>query len=258
MLTRLDANPFDELISWASPVPCFGNLQKARVATLGINPSNREFVDDEGEELTECDRRFHTLNSLGLDRWSQAKAGEIRQILESCAEYFFRNPYSAWFNRLNPIVGAVGCSYYDKICPACHIDLLPFATDAKWGSLAASKRRQILQENADLLVQLIQKSDLELIILNGQSVVNEFVEITGVSLECEPMIDWSLPRSSGPGVPGISYVGICEDICGDSLARPLRILGFNHNIQSSFGVTTQVINSISRWIGECSKAFEYA
>jgi hypothetical protein len=258
MLKRLESSCHDELISWASPVPCFGDLQHASVATLGINPSNREFVDDEGEELTNRDRRFHTLNSFGLDHWSQARNGEIEQIIESCAEYFFRNPYGVWFNRLNPIVGATGCSYYDRLFPACHIDLLPFATDAKWGSLFASRRRKILQENADLLVQLIQASNLELIILNGQSVVSEFVAVTDVELESEPMLDWSLPRSNGSDVIGISYVGTCEEICDEPLARPLRVLGFNHNIQSSFGVTTQVVGSIARWIGEHGRALEHA
>lgn len=258
MLDRLESSHHDEVIPWASPVPCFGNLGKAAVATLGINPSNREFVDEDGKELTSNDRRFHTLNSLGLERWSQAGPSEIEQIVESCDEYFFRNPYGGWFNRLNPIVGATGHSYYDRLFSACHIDLLPFATDSKWGSLTSARRRQILRDNADLLSQLIRESNLDLIILNGQSVVTEFIAVTGAWLEAEQIPGWSLPRSNGVDVVGISYRGSCEEICGAPLTRPLRVLGFNHNIQSSFGVTAQVVRNIALWVKAQGKILEYA
>ncbi len=40
-----------DTISWASPVPSFGNISRSNIATLGINPSNREFVDENGHEL---------------------------------------------------------------------------------------------------------------------------------------------------------------------------------------------------------------
>lgn len=258
MLNRLDSHLFKEMIPWAAPVPYFGNLGAAAIATLGINPSNREFVDKSGRELPRAQRRFHTLNSFGLQHWAQAGTDEVNQIVESCDEYFFRNPYSSWFNRLNPIVGAIGCSYYDYLYPACHIDLLPFATDSKWGTLTSTRRRQILRDNADLLKQLIQSSDLELIILNGQSVVTEFVAITGVDLDAQEMHDWALPRAAGEHVPGRAYRGICDEIGGQALSRPLKILGFNHNIQSSFGVTSAVVHNIAQWVQVEGRKLEYA
>jgi len=258
MLDRLNSYTCEELIPWAAPIPCFGNLREATIATLGINPSNREFMDENGNELVGNQRRFHTLKSLELQRWSQAGAGEIDRILESCNEYFFRNPYGAWFNRLNPIVGATGRSYYDRLFPACHIDLLPFATDSKWGSLSLTRRRQILRDNSDLLLQLIQASNLKLVILNGQSVVSEFTAVTGVALEAEEMPDWALPRASGDHVMGIAYSGICEKIGGKALARPFRVLGFNHNIQSSFGVTGEAVRNIAQWVKAQDQEIEYA
>lgn len=250
MLERLDSCGHEEVLSWAAPVPCFGNLGAASVATLGINPSNREFVDENGDELTDSARRFHTLNSLKIERWMDAGDAEIEQIIESCSEYFFRNPYGNWFNRLNPIVAATGSSYYDRMFPACHIDLLPFATGAKWGSLAATRRKSILNGNSDLLRELIQASNLDLIILNGQSVVAEFVTATGIELEANEMPTWSLPRASGDHVMGTAYHGMCDELHGESLSRPLKVLGFNHNIQSSFGVTGAVVRNIARWVQE--------
>ncbi len=257
MLQRLSVADHDELIRWAAPVPCFGDLTSSGVATVGINPSNREFVDTDGLELSGLQRRFHTLSSLGIECWDDAQEEAIDGILELCSEYFFRNPYGAWFNRLTPIISAAGASYYDRLFPACHLDLLPFATDAKWGSLPPARRREILDSNADLLVDLIATSDLELLILNGQSVVSEFMLMTGLQLAAQEMPGWDLPRASGQPVAGIGYKGTCEALNGKALAKPLTVLGFNHNIQSSFGVTSEVIQNISKWVERESRTFEF-
>jgi hypothetical protein len=56
------------VIPWSSPVPYFGSPSSAIIGTVGLNPSNREFVDSSGNELDGPARRFHTLNSLGLAR----------------------------------------------------------------------------------------------------------------------------------------------------------------------------------------------
>ncbi|HIC6918994.1 TPA: hypothetical protein ACW5LO_004928, partial [Salmonella enterica subsp. enterica] len=58
------------IISYASPIPAFGSLSRAKIATLGLNPSNNEFLDLNGKELDGQQRRFHTLNSLSLNKWS--------------------------------------------------------------------------------------------------------------------------------------------------------------------------------------------
>jgi hypothetical protein len=249
MIERLAAYKRSEVISWAAPVPCFGNLSRSSIATLGINPSNREFVDEAGKELTDLERRFHTLNSLELKKWVHAGKKEAELILESCDEYFFRNPYNGWFKKLDAIISGTGFSYYDRFFPACHIDLLPFATESKWGTLPVSQRKALLQDNADLLKKLIQGSNLQYLILNGQSVVSEFEVAAGISLAAERVEGWQLPRSTGQGVSGIAYTGVCRSIAGRSLSKPITILGFNHNIQSSFGVTTSVVRNIAKWVG---------
>ena len=53
LIDRLDSPAVleTEVIPWGSPVPSFGDLSISRVATLGLNPSNREFVDESGGEL---------------------------------------------------------------------------------------------------------------------------------------------------------------------------------------------------------------
>src|SRR5580700_4684530 len=78
------------VIQWGSPIPSFGDLSTATIATVGLNPSNREFVDHRGNELEAARRRFHTLRSLGLSCWSQAQAEHLELIAESCRGYFLR------------------------------------------------------------------------------------------------------------------------------------------------------------------------
>jgi hypothetical protein len=64
------------------------------------------------------------------------------------------------------------------------------------------------------------------------------------------MATWALPRSQNEKVSGIAYKGALSEIAGIELRQELVVLGFNHNIQSSFGVTTQVMDAIQRWISQ--------
>ena len=100
------------VIRWGAPVPSFGDLSTSKVATLGLNPSNREFVDEIGRELDGRDRRFHSLQSLGLSSWEDANATHLRMILSSCKNYFLCNPYDRWFKRLDVIVSGTEASFY--------------------------------------------------------------------------------------------------------------------------------------------------
>src|SRR5438045_226057 len=103
LLDRLDSPALAEtdVIGWGCPVLFFGDLSNSRVATLGLNPSNREFVDEAGIELSGCVRRFHTLQSLGLSSWSQASAMHLELIINNYCDYFDANPYDVWFKRLD-------------------------------------------------------------------------------------------------------------------------------------------------------------
>jgi len=240
------------VIPWSCPVPSFGDLSKSRVATVGLNPSNREFVDDLGNELDGSSRRFHTLKSLRLDRWVDANARHLQLIVDSCRVYFRKNPYNGWFRRLDDIVSGTKASYYDASAKACHLDLIPYATLCKWTALTRHQRSLLLTASGDTLGVLLRDSPIRLLILNGNSVVEQFQKISGIRLEKQAMRDWSLPRSSHSGVTGFAYKGSVRDLSGVRLERDVLVLGFNHNIQSSFGVTTQVIAAIRRWVARAA------
>jgi hypothetical protein len=250
LINRLDSPAVagTDVIRWGCPVPSFGDLSTSRVATLGINPSNREFVDELGDELQGTSRRFHTLKSLGITSWSDVDARHLRLILESCRSYFLGNPYDTWFKRLDQVVSGAKASFYDASCAACHLDLIPYATSRKWTELTTRQRSSLLAAAADTLGLLLRDSPVQILILNGKSVVQQFQDIAGARLEPQRMAGWSLPRHPKPDVSGFAYAGTVREVSGVRLNREVLVLGYNHNLQSSFGVTKDVICAIRDWI----------
>lgn len=246
------------MIPWGSPVPSFGDVSRSLVATLGLNPSNREFVDQSGRELQGSCRRFHTLRSLGLMSWSDVDSRHLRLILDSCNAYFSGNPYDRWFKTLDHVVCGTGSSFYDPVHQACHLDLIPYATAQKWTDLTTRQRSRLLAVSTDTLGILLRDSPIRTLILNGRSVVDQFQKVARGELKSREMPDWNLPRQAGAAVAGIAYYGVVKAVSGVSLDRRVLVLGYNHNLQSSYGVRTEVIQAIRSWIHGQSRTFDEA
>ena len=240
------------IIPWGSPILSFGDIKKAKISTIGLNPSNLEFVDKYGNELDGTHRRFHTLNSLGISQWSDIKDEHLYKILKSCADYFSGNPYDFWFKKLDFILNGTSISYYSPSLQACHLDLIPYATSQKWADLTDQERLFLLDSTCDTLGIILRNSSIKLLILNGQSVVDNLQKISNVSLEKNKMVNWTLPRKANDGVEGYSYAGIIKSLGGVILKEEIKVIGYNHNIQSSFGVTKSVHSSIQKWIAQKS------
>lgn len=240
------------VIRWGSPIPAFGDISSAKIATVGLNPSNNEFVDKNGAELTGKDRRFHTLASLSLERWSDLKKRHVEKIVDSYAHYFNNNPYDTWFAQLDFIISASGSTFYGPGSNACHLDLVPYATECKWTSLSTRQKALLFSQSGSVLVDCVNTSKLGLLILNGQSVVDAFQSRFGIDFIKAEKPTWKLCRKTGGDVRGFAYVAETSVIAGRRLNRNVRILGFNHNLQSSFGVTGQVRESIRRWVARKS------
>ncbi len=237
-----------EILPWAAPVPFFGAIRESTVATVGINPSNREFVDAQGHILREGDRRLPTLDSLAISYWSDANGSHIREVVMACERYFERNPYRLWFDVLERMLKVGGYSYYsgDR---ACHLDLVAFATRTKWGSLDKEAQRILVSRGRRALAEMIRDSPIQVLVLNGRSVLQVFEEFADTKLASSEVSDWTLPRSSGKGVVGLEYTGCISAIGGVELDRAVKVVGYNHNLQSSFGVTTDVMRSIGQRVG---------
>lgn len=236
------------VISWGSPIASFGSISKSKLATLGLNPSNREFVDGQGKELNGASRRFHTLSSLGISDWEEVNDNHISSIAELCEEYFYRNPYDGWFKKLDYIISGTSLSYYFPSGEACHLDLIPYATSEKWTDLTYDQKESLLELTGDTLGLLLRNSPVEVLVLNGQTVVDHLQKIADIELKKSHMPSWTLPRRDSDGVAGYAYTGTINSLAGVKLKHQVMVLGYNHNIQSSFGVTTKVQTSIRNWV----------
>ena len=236
-----------DVIEWSSPVICFGDIKSSKVATLGIKPRNREFVDLSGEELKNEHRRFHTLNSLGLSKWDEYKIEHLNKISESCIEYFNRNPYDNWFKKLDYLISG-SSSYYFPSSNACHLDLIPYATSKKWSDLSIEQKLLLLDLCDDTLGLLIKHSPIQYLVLNGQTVVDNLEKISSIKLTKESVQEWNLNRTGNGSVRGFSYKGNVNKIGQVELDKDVMVLGYNHNIQSSYGVSLDVMTSIQKWL----------
>ena len=145
-------------------------------------------------------------------------------------------------------MSGTGASYYRAGRTACHLDIVPYATHKKWSSLGPRRRQALLRLGGDSLAELLRLSSVDVLVLNGSSVRRRFVGSTGVALAKRVMPGWSLPRRSGREVAGSAYEGVLESVEDVDLGRQILVLGFNHNIQSSFGVTKEVIHKIRAWV----------
>src|SRR5947209_8376604 len=72
------------VVAGSTPVLSFGPAKSAQVATLGLNPSRVEFLDDDGCELTVANRRLATQASLHTTDLANAHPEVLQQILDDC------------------------------------------------------------------------------------------------------------------------------------------------------------------------------
>lgn len=80
--------------------------------------------------------------------------------------------------------------------------------------------------------------------------MERFEGMIGRKLNMQNVSDWDLKRNNIASVKGFSYQGVINRISDVSLDNPILVLGFNHNIQSSYGVTSKVRASIRDWIAK--------
>lgn len=238
-------------IPWASPVVSFGNPGNSKIATLGLNPSNLEFVDHKGNPLLAPYNRFESLTTLQARDWGDIAREGVMRVWKACENYFYRNPYDQWFKRLEKVLVETGASYYSHIGEAaCHLDLVPFATAQKWSSLSVCQRADLVKLGVPSLVRTIKASDIRVLVLNGSTVLREFNRLLDTQMfETAVMPSWAL---QGGRVAGVAHVGRISKLNNISLDRELLVLGYNHNIQSSFGVTTEVVSHIATWVARSS------
>ena len=134
------------LLECATPVPCFGRWDTARIATAGMNPSKREFLDERGRELETDERRFlHRRNSAA--DCTDDEVADARRLAEGYFE--LGNDYWEWFNAFKPLLDELGLSFAEG--DACHTDYVsPFATTSGIGGFASNLAQALARDHGGI------------------------------------------------------------------------------------------------------------
>ncbi|WP_010094595.1 hypothetical protein [Ornithinibacillus scapharcae] len=177
ILKRLQQSPPEDcsVVPRSTPVIAFGKFKTAEVATISLNPSYKEFEFFNGKN------RFHTLDSLGLENYSEIDIEHQKQIIEYCETYFERDVvYKEWFDRMSKFLrDTLGFDYYTGT--ACHLDLSQWATNDIWGKLETSQKKALLSTgDLELVTEIIKIGNFHTVFLNGRTTSKEIYRYFGV------------------------------------------------------------------------------
>ncbi len=135
------------VVAGSTPVVAFGDALKSKVATLGWNPSKREFLDSNGNELW-VKRRVETLKSIGVTDLADAPVEAVLRVFEACNNYFHHHPYG-WFNKLQKVLKHFDASYCDD--SARHLDFVQWATDPVWDKIPEIEKIKLIAADLPFL-----------------------------------------------------------------------------------------------------------
>ena len=177
---RHPGSPFT--VAKSLPVLFFGDLSSARIATVGLNPSDQEYIDKRGNLLTDSAQRFATLDSLGARDRLGLDDAQCEEAIRWMRRYFDTgSPVYHWFSALERVVGGLGASYADR--SAAHLDLVQEATRPTWSALPDLERRTLLEADVPFLEWEIRAFPLRVVICTGKTVSVHVQRRLGVVVE---------------------------------------------------------------------------
>ena len=158
------------IVERSIPIPFFGDIENARVATISINPSFREFQDKNKNLLKLSEKRFVDREDLAIQDTDTLNDLQANLVYDSLLNYFNEDhkPYKSWFNWLDKYAGnMLKASYYNG--SMVHLDIYPWATKEKWSDLDEIYRERALQ-NYNLLKGILKEQSFDYVYINGKEV----------------------------------------------------------------------------------------
>ena len=244
-----------DVVYGSTPVVSFGDFTKAKVATIGINPSSLEFMDKSNSAtsnglLPEGKKRLADAETIGLisedpydDDTGEYLMGSsgAKEIWDKCRDYFINpNPYWSWFSDLETVLSGLSVSYKDS--SACHLDISPWATDPVFRDLTLEQRGRLLLGESDFLEWQIAKSNIDIVVFNGAQVYESLNSLDGFKL-------WSIGeityQSGEQKRTSLLYTGR-----GPGMAR---VYGWSLNLQElrvSKEEKTRISNHLTSWLSD--------
>jgi len=167
--SRIRSAPRPQSVNRSTPVLFFGDIFSARIATIGLNPSDQEFLDRRGAQLSGPARRFETLDSLGATDRRSLTREQCDQAIDTMRNYFTPGkPVYSWFRGLARVVEGMGARFQQG--SAVHLDLAQEATDPTWSKLPDSERSALLGSDLTFLEWQLRNFPFETVVCTGKTV----------------------------------------------------------------------------------------
>jgi hypothetical protein len=199
---RLRRAPSQSTVGGTLPVLFFGDLFKAEVASVGLNPSDQEYLTKSGAPLTGPAQRFATLDSLGAADRAHLADEQCEEAIEWMRAYYEEGKpvYTSWFNALSRVVEGFGASFRQR--SAAHLDLVQESTSPVWSELPAGEKEALLRQDLPFLDWEIRAFPLRAVICTDKTVSVHVRRLFGVEVEEEgtlARIKWWVGRAAVDG-----------------------------------------------------------
>lgn len=214
---RLRRPPGAHSVAGSLPILFFGDLYSAWIATVGINPSDQEYLDSKGNELDGAARRFETLSSLHASSRQALTDVQCAQAIAMMRSYFARSQtVFRWFRSLERVLVGMGYTYSKG--QVAHLDLVQEATAPTWSALRGSHRTEtdnLLADDLPFLQWQIATFPLRAVICNGMTV---FRCVCGL---LDQPVD--IANSTQGGIKLVTWYAIRGQMSG----RAITVVGWN-------------------------------
>lgn len=166
------------LVESSIPILFFGNIEKASVATVSINPSFGEFKKN-GKLLSIKEKRFTDRELLGVKDTERLNDYQAERVYKSLKDYFtHKKIYDNWFKKVNDrIKNLIDVSYYEGTM--VNLDIYPWATEKIWGELNNKKAKEAKSaalksyRKTNILKNILLHKNFEYVYINGATVYEE-------------------------------------------------------------------------------------
>ncbi len=184
-------------VMWqAIPVPWFGSVESAQVATVGLNPSWTEFVTKELVWRKPVER-LPVVMDVAAEKRGEITFAQGQQIAEARRKYFTTNERKPhpWFKVLQGVMSAarMKCDYATGT--AVHLDLVACATWREWGKLDGEAKNTLINRCFPKFTDTMKQLPLEArLLLDGRTVFET------VMTRCAGVVESTKVVGENPGL----------------------------------------------------------